>query len=172
MPVMDGYEATINIKNDKKLKNIPVIALTASVMGKDLEKVAKYGFDGYLRKPVVIEDLIEELCKHLEYTLINKEIHIEETNEEINLVHLKELIEILDTQMTPQWSAIKDSGDFGSIEEFASQLHQISLEKDILLVSNYSKELLKNIEAFDIEKVDFLMNSYPNLVDSLKAKVS
>ena len=78
MPIMDGYEAAGIIKADDKLKQIPLIALTASVMGEALEKVSQYGFDGYLRKPVIIEELIEELSKYLEYHFIDE--HIAQNN--------------------------------------------------------------------------------------------
>ncbi|MCP4108077.1 MAG: response regulator [Desulfobacteraceae bacterium] len=52
MPVMDGYEATKQIKADENLKKIPVIALTASGMKKDKDQFIQTGFDGYLIKPV------------------------------------------------------------------------------------------------------------------------
>ena len=45
-------------------------------MGKDLEKVSKYGFDGYLRKPVIFDDLIEELGKYLKISILNNDISL------------------------------------------------------------------------------------------------
>ena len=92
MPVMDGYEAATILKKDEKLKNIPLIALTASVMGKDLEKVSKYGFDGYLRKPVILDDLIEELAKYLQYQTIQKSLKEENSHKIIDLEKLKVLL--------------------------------------------------------------------------------
>ncbi|MDD2292314.1 MAG: ATP-binding protein, partial [Aliarcobacter sp.] len=171
MPVMDGYEAATILKNDKRLKNIPLIALTASVMGKDLEKVSKYGFDGYLRKPVILDDLIEELAKYLKYQSLNNDIKEEKNNKIIDLEKLKVVINKLENEFKQEWLNIKDGGDFSLIEEFAIKLNELALKEEIYLLENYSKELIKNVESFDIEKVDYLMNTYLELIENLKAKL-
>ncbi|QKF78187.1 transporter substrate-binding domain-containing protein [Arcobacter defluvii] len=171
MPIMDGYEAAVIIKNDERLKNIPLIALTASVMGKDLEKVSKYGFDGYLRKPVILDDLIEELGKYLKYFFVNEDFLEKDIYKVIDIKKLQEVIDKLENELRDEWKEIKDGGDFSLIEEFAQKLYDLSIQKDIYLLKDYSSELLKNIEAFDIEKVDYLMNTYIELIDNLKVKL-
>lgn len=166
---MDGYEATKIIKNSDKLKNIPVVALTASVMGKDLEKVSKYGFDAYLRKPVIIDDLIEELSKFLKSSY--SEVSLDEGDLEVyDLEVLKDLIAQLEDKKN-QWFDAKDSGDFGLIEEFANSLKELSSKYKSSLIQNYANELLKNIDSFDIEKIDFMMNSYLDLIKNLNSKI-
>lgn len=171
MPVMDGYEAANIIKNSSKLKDIPLIALTASVMGKDLEKVSQFGFDGYLRKPVILDDLIEELAKYLKYHFINKDIIEENRDKIIDLNRLNSVIEKLENEFKDEWLNIKDAGDFTLMEIFAQKLNQLSIDEDIYLLKDYADELIKNVESFDIEKVDYLMNSYLDLIDNLKAKI-
>ncbi|MDI1304394.1 MAG: response regulator, partial [bacterium] len=59
MPVMDGYEATANIRNldDEIKKNIPIIALTAVVTGSVVEASSSVGIDKYLSKPFDSEEL-------------------------------------------------------------------------------------------------------------------
>lgn len=59
MPVMDGYEATANIRNldDETKKNIPIIALTAVVTGSVIEASSSVGIDKYLSKPFESEEL-------------------------------------------------------------------------------------------------------------------
>ena len=171
MPVMDGYEAATILKNDERLKNIPLIALTASVMGKDLEKVSKYGFDGYLRKPVILDDLIEELAKYLKYQSLHNDIKEENNNKIIDLEKLKVVVNKLENEFKQEWLNIKDGGDFSLIEEFAIKLNELALKEDIYLLDDYSKELIKNVESFDIEKVDYLMNTYLELIENLKAKL-
>lgn len=63
MPEMDGYEAIGKMKNDTALKNIPVIALTAQAMTGDREKCMEAGADGYISKPVNVEELLVLLNK-------------------------------------------------------------------------------------------------------------
>lgn len=171
MPVMNGYEAASIIKNNERLKKIPLIALTASVMGKDLEKVSKYGFDGYLRKPVILDDLIVELGKYLKYHFLNKEISLDNNSKIINPEKLNFVIKQLENEFKREWINIKDGGDFSLIEEFAKKINNLSIEQDIYILKDYSEELIKNINSFDIEKVDYLMNTYLELIENLKGKI-
>lgn len=58
MPEMDGYEAVRQIRNNKKLKSIPIVMLTAKAMKEDREKSLAAGANDYLAKPVDIEKLL------------------------------------------------------------------------------------------------------------------
>jgi CheY-like chemotaxis protein len=79
MPEMDGYEASDIMNKDEKLKNIPVIAITASAM-KESEELISRICDGYLRKPVSRTELVREVMKHLPHTVkeIKEKVPIEE----------------------------------------------------------------------------------------------
>ena len=171
MPVMNGYEAAAIIKADTKLKAIPLIALTASVMGKDLEKVSEFGFDGYLRKPVIIDDLIEELSKHLKYYFINQNLIEENNSQLINSRNLQIVLDLLENDLKKEWMDIKNGGDFSLIEEFANKLNALAIDQNIFILKDYAEQLIKNINFFDIEKVDYLMNTYIELINNLKAKI-
>ena len=59
LPGMDGYAVLKELKNDKNLKNVPVIALTARAMKGDREGMLNYGFDDYISKPIA-DDLFEK----------------------------------------------------------------------------------------------------------------
>ena len=63
MPEMDGYEAIAKIKSDEKLRNIPVIAITAQAMAGDREKCLAAGAEDYISKPVDVDQLINVLNK-------------------------------------------------------------------------------------------------------------
>ena len=61
MPVMDGLEATIKIREEEQLtgveKRTPIIALTANTMDNDRDKCISYGMDEFMSKPFDIERL-------------------------------------------------------------------------------------------------------------------
>ena len=65
MPVKNGYETTIEIRKNNKLKNLPIIALTAGIMIGEKEKCLEYGMDDYISKPFKLIEL---------QTIINKYI--------------------------------------------------------------------------------------------------
>jgi len=67
MPVMNGYEATRQIRalNDPALAGITILAMTANAFDEDRKKAQECGMDGFLTKPIVIEELIGVLQKNL-----------------------------------------------------------------------------------------------------------
>ena len=64
MPDMDGYEALGKMRENEKMKHIPVIAVTAQAMTGDKEKCIEAGANGYVSKPINVEEL-EKLLNHL-----------------------------------------------------------------------------------------------------------
>lgn len=58
MPEMDGYEAMQRIRTNKKLENLPIIALTAKAMKDDRQRCLDAGANDYLSKPLDIEKLL------------------------------------------------------------------------------------------------------------------
>ena len=64
LPGMDGLEVLARIKGDPELREIPVIAVTASAMRGDRERFLAAGCDDYLSKPIRAMDLIDKLREH------------------------------------------------------------------------------------------------------------
>ncbi len=65
MPDMDGYEAIPIIRNNEKVKHLPIIAVTAQAMVGDKEKCLQAGADNYISKPVDVDALLELLQTYL-----------------------------------------------------------------------------------------------------------
>ena len=67
MPVMNGYEAAKQIRalDDPALAEITILAMTANAFDEDRKKALKCGMDGFLSKPIVIEELIHTLQTNL-----------------------------------------------------------------------------------------------------------
>jgi CheY-like chemotaxis protein len=65
MPVVDGYELTKRVKQDAKLRHIPVVALTALALKSGEERARQAGFDGYLTKPIDTRSMGQRIREYL-----------------------------------------------------------------------------------------------------------
>ena len=65
MPVMDGFEAIRQIKDQQSGDKTVIIALTASAFEEDREKVLEQGADDFIRKPFRESEIFEMMAKHL-----------------------------------------------------------------------------------------------------------
>jgi two-component system, cell cycle response regulator DivK len=61
LPVIDGWEATRQIKSSEQTRHLPVIGLTAHAMAGDREKALQAGCDDYDTKPIELERLIKKV---------------------------------------------------------------------------------------------------------------
>lgn len=64
LPLINGREAMIEIK--KKRPNIPVIAQTAFAMSGDKEKYLSSGFDDYVSKPIIMDEILSKISRFFE----------------------------------------------------------------------------------------------------------
>jgi two-component system sensor histidine kinase/response regulator len=76
MPVMDGYTATREIRNDERFKELPIIAMTAHAMAGDEDKSLKAGMNGHVTKPIDPDQLFATLQKWIQPD--RERIHIEQ----------------------------------------------------------------------------------------------
>ena len=66
LPDMDGVETLSRLRMNERTASIPVLAITAQAMKGDRERFMDAGFDGYLPKPIDIDELlraVDERCR-------------------------------------------------------------------------------------------------------------
>ena len=68
MPVMDGYEATREIR--KLSLDVPIIAVTAFAYASDEQRAMENGFDGYMAKPISAPQLRQQIAAILQKRII------------------------------------------------------------------------------------------------------
>jgi len=169
MPVMDGYEAAKRIK--KLQKELPVIALTASVMQGDMHDDISENFDGYLRKPVLKKELFKELSQFLEHKVLQEEKHAHA--EQTNFTLTKQIadnegliIDILVSSISILNQKALKSNNFNDIKLFASALQKLARDYKIEQFEKYTTELQEAINAFDIIKIEQLLREYKLLQEA------
>ena len=65
LPEVDGYTLTARLKENPKLGQVPIIALTANVMKGDRERILDSGCDGYIQKPIDVDALPNQIREFL-----------------------------------------------------------------------------------------------------------
>lgn len=167
MPVMSGYEAAARIKAER---DIPIIALTASVMKEDFERIQKSDFDDYIRKPVKQSALLAALARFLPHEVTEPvampvvELSLSETER----TNLDPVIEMLDS-FASDWEQIKSGNNIGAIQRFAEQLREAGQKAEFGPIVDYAQELLQKVEIFDISGISTQLAAYPTLQQQLRS---
>jgi CheY-like chemotaxis protein len=67
MPIMNGYEAAQAIRKleNKKLAEIPIIAMTANAFSEDIQRAKAAGMNSHIAKPIDVQKMIEVLAEVL-----------------------------------------------------------------------------------------------------------
>jgi two-component system cell cycle response regulator DivK len=66
LPEIDGYELTHRLKKMPHLAGVPVVAMTANVMKGDREKTLAAGCDGYIQKPIDVDQLPLQVARFIQ----------------------------------------------------------------------------------------------------------
>jgi two-component system cell cycle response regulator len=61
LPGIDGFEVAKRLKNDARLREIPLVGITALAMVGDRDRVLQAGFDGYIPKPIAPETFVNDI---------------------------------------------------------------------------------------------------------------
>ena len=180
MPVMNGYEATQMIKGDPEIRDIPVVALTASAMEQAVEEI-KALCDGYLRKPVSKADLVGELARLLPHSLAEtgsqgpspsreeepKAWSLEALDAEAR-ARLPELVEILESRQET-CETLRNTMSINDIEDFANLNRETGTEYRYPPLLFWGERLGGQAEMFDLEGLSATLASYPDLIQNIKS---
>lgn len=180
MPVMDGYEATRVLKKHPDLKDIPVVAVTASAMKQQVVEIKKLGADGYLKKPVSRVDFITEMMKFIPYTIKTPngkpaEPVIAEPRETTTtpqtgkpLIDRTELLERLKGDLTERWEYIRKTFILDEIETYAVEIKELGARAGYQPLQDWGARLLKNIQMFDMQQVNDTLGAFPGLIEDIE----
>ena len=66
LPGIDGMEALRQLRAEPTTRGIPVMAMTASVMSEDRQRIVGPGFDAYQGKPITVNDFVAAVAQLLQ----------------------------------------------------------------------------------------------------------
>ncbi len=174
MPVMDGIEATKRLKSNPDTKNIPVIALTASMAKTQKNIIQEAGFDGFLVKPIKNDVLFAELMRHLPHTVSiekkakNTDLTIKMNLESNNLI--PELTAILQSEILPVCKSLKKALIFSRVQQLAKRFMELGKEFNMTEFVTFGKNLNLNLQNFDAKLVEKQIQEIIDLLNLLEIK--
>ena len=179
-PVMNGYTATSAIKANPLWKDIPVIALTATIMVGDLEKIKACGCSGILPKPIDENQLFSELMNYLpyqqnEFTPGKTSSTTEKDRMENDLTHLKseefsQIESVLSGELMKQWQQLEDSLLLDQWAAFGQEVIRVGEKYAARPLINWGLHLVENVNHLNIVELKKTLRTYPQLVASIKIR--
>jgi signal transduction histidine kinase/CheY-like chemotaxis protein len=174
MPVLGGFELLDKLKSDDSLRQIPVIAYSASVMKAQKDRIRESAFAGLLIKPVQVTELYLELMNNLPFKSTKasgSEQSVTEEDLTQEIYDLPGLIHCLDTNIKDVWMTFQNRQPIDEILEFGNQLKELGNDHSSVIIKEYGEELISATESFNIEAIMNLIRKYPGFIDQLKDAV-
>jgi PAS domain S-box-containing protein len=177
MPGLDGYETTARLKANPHLKQIPVIAVTASSFREE-EARARQLCDGFLRKPLSRAELISELKRFLKAkdmrpgqpdrdALVIQPVAEEAPVTTHILARRTQLFGRLQEQQKTVWPELCQSLSMDEIEQFAQRLRTWAEEGQWPTLRAYATALEDQARAFDLARLPKSLQQFPEICGQL-----
>ncbi|EDN65802.1 two-component hybrid sensor and regulator [Beggiatoa sp. PS] len=163
MPVMDGFEATRQLRTIPKLQKVPIIAASASVFESDKKQSFDVGCDDFMAKPFHVNELLDKIRIHLDLIWIyEQQSHpidkiVAENSTRLDYLAGNKITEFVGPSST-QAAILFDlamMGDIGGILEEIDQFEQ----SDKKLIP-FCRKIRQLANTFDEEQICELVEPY------------
>ncbi|MFZ5374847.1 MAG: ATP-binding protein [Campylobacterota bacterium] len=169
MPNMDGWQAIGTWRAEENPENpIPVVAVTASVMKHDYERIVQ-SFDGFLEKPVSKNALLGTIRQFVPHSV--RTLSPIPATQGVDLSQSGR--ETVRRQVMELRSAVADtlaSGDMESARSLGDTFTRIGEAEGIEEIADYGNRLREGAESFDVNAVEQFLNAYPNYLKQWRAE--
>lgn len=171
---LNGLEATQRIKESSKTGDIPVVALTASVMSDDSKRFQKIS-DAFIQKPVSKEELVERLSHFLPHSLKDEPVEQDDVcildweptfsadEVEIYLEYAETLQEHARTA-----TALGKSMAMDKLEAFAADLESFATANSLHKLTGVAKSLQDQVLMFELDNIRSILNAIIELSSKVR----
>lgn len=167
MPVMDGIKATRILKQDPKLKDIPVVILTAYA-DTQIDQNSPDEADDILYKPVSPKQVFEKITKFIPRLAAQPQktkVALQPTKEQTT-----RLLDILNSWLKPQWKKVSDSYILTDIKTFAEKVGEVADTYSSGVLGHWARQLSVQIDGFDMQKVAITLEQFPGIINEIEAQ--
>jgi len=170
MPEKDGCATARQMRKNKKIRHVPIIAITALALQQDQKKIMAEGlFDGFLAKPIQQTDLLKELARFVPYAEAKEgqQETLPITPPAEGMQDFSCLIQQLQTEILPLWKEVCRTKVFSDIEHFAEKAKRVGKEYSCTALITYGDNLKIHSCNFAVEKMKTVLYAYPELIKQL-----
>jgi len=165
LPKMNGWETIHAIRNELHNHDVSVIAVSASVMKHESEKILE-NFDALIEKPINKKDLINTLKSFLHYSVESlQQDYIPSETPEIDDTTMTYLKQSLNGKCKESLDVFH-SGDMDKIGSFVEVLNKIGENTEFKPLKEYALNLKDAVNSFDIERAEYLLQNYCQIQDT------
>ena len=178
MPIMDGLTATKFWKKEEDFQNIPIVAITASAMKEDFDRIINI-CDSYLKKPVQENEVIQEIAKYLPYKIINLDEQTDELSEVTknwsdkdefkgkDIVDKEILIQVFKEVLLSDWKKLKAPFIINQVIEFSQAAKKVAERHHFHELLTWSIKLKKEASLFKMQDIESDLKAFPELLKIL-----
>lgn len=174
MSNMTGFEATGKLRSNTEMKDIPIVAFTASAMKDEIAEIMKT-FNDCLIKPFNRKTLYDVLMKFIEYRVEEPESDIKETAfvtgemTKEQLANIPGVLKLLEGEYMAERNELMDTFMIGSIREFAEKIKDLGTENTMPLITEYGDSLFRKCESLELDGITAMMEKYKDIISELKS---
>ncbi|WDP90398.1 MAG: PAS domain S-box protein [Desulfobacter sp.] len=167
MPVLNGIDAAARLKADPATGEIPVCCMTASMHASFNEDFSRSDFSSCLTKPIVIEELMQVLTRHLSPCPVEKTEITPGPEPAHGLVNERlspELTQRLKTEILPHLPALQDAMKISDIRNFAREINKLAAHTAHRELAAFGEDLFHQAETFDIENIRLSLKQFSDML--------
>lgn len=181
MPKMSGFEAIKIIRSEKKYSKLPVLAITASVMSTEKDRILESGFNEYMIKPIDIEQLIIILSKYLKHSVVKvkrdnttheQDFKMDFKNIDMKMIgDISELIKSIDENLLPIWKEVHVKQSNRNIKLFSEKLSEVAKKFNIIELDRYGKNIEELYNNFEIPRLRINLELFIQWYNNLQKQI-
>ncbi len=167
MPLLNGLEAARALEDDPKLKDIPVVILTAYSAGEE-EWIKNRGIvDDFLKKPVTRKQILEKIAKFIPGLAGNQKNGPAgfRTAEE-----KRKLLETLRSHTMKAWEEVNQTFILKDINSFAQKVLKLAQSSRSHILEDWARKLAAQVGNFDMQKVALTLERFPGIISEIEAQ--
>ena len=174
MPELDGIQASRILKDDPKTRSIPIVAITASTMKSEEQKIAAIA-DGFLRKPISRTELLTILLRFLKHSADGAsepagagsgEAFCSASPQEIH--DAEGLRQRIENDLVPLWEELKDAVIVNQVLEFAEKTIAIAATHKDARMAAWGDRLRNEAMLFDMGGMEQTLAQFTNFQTTRK----